>query len=368
MSIAFLGPSHPWRGGIAQFAQNMAEILLQKGHDVMMFTYIHQYPELLFPGTDQLDNSKISPKLPTHKILTPYNPLTWFSAANDIRGWKPDILITQYWLPFMAPAQWFIYSHLKKILKVNVIHNAEAHEKWFLAPQLTRLALSKADLHITLSDTTTGALRQILPGLMEKDILQLFHPVYKVPETSEVMTRGGLKNKLLFFGFIKHYKGLDVLLNAMPIVLKTLPEVKLVIAGDVYGDKQVYSELIKRLNLENSVETHFRYIPEEEIGEFFSECDVSVIPYRSATQSGVAQLSFAHEVPVIATKVGGISEVVSDNVTGLLAEAENPIDLAEKIILFYKDNRFEEFKTNIREQNRKFSWESFTAQMLEKLT
>ncbi|MFO7659848.1 MAG: glycosyltransferase [Candidatus Cloacimonadaceae bacterium] len=364
MRIAFLGPSHPWRGGIAQFAQNLAAKLVENGQDVIMFTFIHQYPELFFPGTEQTETSTPKTVLPTQKILTPYNPLTWLSALHDIKAWNPDVLIVSYWIPIMAPAFGFMLRRLKQTRKIYLIHNVESHEKWLLSNVLTSFAMRSADAFITLSKVSTRALLNLINGLDRNKILQLFHPVYEylhLNDTQEI----AIKNKLLFFGFVKHYKGLDVLLQALAIAIKTNPTLKLVIAGDVYGDRKIYLDLIETLQLKDNVEIHFRYIADEEIEEFFTEADVCVLPYRSATQSGVAQLSFAFEVPVIATKVGGIEEVVRDGENGLLVEAENPQALAEKILSFYNENKMSCFVENIRTANRENSWDAFTSKLLD---
>jgi glycosyltransferase involved in cell wall biosynthesis len=366
MRIAFLGPSHPWRGGIAQFANTLGNKLALQGHDIVMFTFIHQYPTLLFPGSEQMDTSAQPIKLATQRVLTPYNPLNWFSAIKDIKYWKPDVIIVSYWLPFMAPAFGFILSRLKGIRIVYLLHNIEFHEKWPLADKLTAYALKPAKEYITLSNITTQALIRILKLKDSNRIIPLFHPVYEhliIPHGTDAKP----KHKMLFFGFVKHYKGLDILLQAMPLVLKKMPELKLVIAGDVYGDRGVYFDLIDKLGIKANVEANFKYIPDELLDEFFSGCDVCVLPYRTATQSGVAQMAFAHEVPVIATKVGGIEEVVIEGENGLLAPPEDAQALAEKIIEYYNRDYAEKFKANIRKQNLQFSWDSFVKQLLERL-
>lgn len=362
MRIAFLGPSYPWRGGIAQFAQNMAGKLLQKGHDVMMFTFIHQYPELLFPGSDQIDNSQLVSKLPTHRILTPYNPMTWISAVSDIRGWNPDVIIVQYWLPFMAPALGLVLKGLKGVVRLCVIHNVESHEKWLFGKALTKFAFRQADLFLTLSDISTNLLMKLNIEVSTANVLQLFHPVYEFNSANRIKMNH--KHKILFFGFVKHYKGLDILLEAMPIILKEMPEIILVIAGDVYGDKRVYHDMILRLHIYDNVETHFRYIPDEEISDFFAGCDVCVIPYRTATQSGVAQMAFSYEVPVIATKVGGLEEIVKNGVNGYLVPPENPPVLAETVLRFFRHKQLTTFQDNIRKQNEQFSWDNFTKSLI----
>lgn len=364
MRIAFLGPSHPWRGGIAQFAENLATKLDSRSHKIMMFTFKHQYPELLFPGSDQMDTDPRSFHLATHRVLTPYNPFTWFASIKDIRAWQPDLLVVSYWIPFLAPAWGFILRSLKGIKKVFLIHNVEFHEKWLLADKLTRYALRSADAFVTLSGTSSKALDDLYNPVPERKLLQLFHPLYeylRLPgqESKEI------KKKILFFGFVKFYKGLDILLRAMPVVLAQFPEMKLVVAGDVYGDKKLYLDLIDYLGLKNNVELHFRYISDNEIEGFFESCDACILPYRSATQSGVALLSYSFEVPVIASRVGGIEEAVIDNVNGFLVEPENPQALAAKICELYNNDNVVRLRDKIRETNRNLSWDTFTDRLLE---
>lgn len=364
MRIAFLGPSHPWRGGIAQFAQNLAEKLHFRGHEIMMFTFIHQYPELLFPGSGQINQSLRDYRLPTQKVLTPYNPLTWLSAAKRIKHWHPDVVIISYWLPFMAPAFGTICRLLPKTRIIYLIHNAKAHEKWMMADVLTRYAFHPVHSYITLSDVSTADVNQLIYRKANNTVLQLYHPVYESVVTDN-LNPALLQWKILFFGFVKHYKGLDILLEAFALAGKSLPDLKLVIAGDVYGDKQPYLDQINRLGISDKVVTHFKYISDEEIESYFTTCDVSVLPYRTATQSGVAQMSFAYNVPVIATGVGGIAEVVVNDVTGLLAEPENPVDLADKILNFYQNGKIDYYREEIRKRNKTLSWDNFTDKLLE---
>ncbi len=364
MRIAFLGPSYPWRGGIAQFANTLGEKLLAQGNEVMMFTFRHQYPALFFPGGEQFDNSNQTIKLPTQRILTPYNPLTWFTSIHDIKGWNPDVVIVSYWLPFMAPAFGYILRFLKNTRKFYLIHNADFHEKWLFAKTLTKYAFNPADTFLTLSDTSTQTLQSLCK---DAKILQLFHPVYE-----NILVHNDLseekKFNLLFFGFVKHYKGLDILLDALPLVIQKITKIKLTIAGDVYGDRSIYLNQIERLGLKDRVDVHFRYIPDQELEKFFAECDVCVIPYRSATQSGVVQMAFAYEKPVIATRVGGISEVVIDYENGFLVEPENPVALADKIVEFYEKDYIYKFQTAIQKRNQQYSWDSFTKKLLEFLS
>lgn len=363
MRIAFLGPSYPWRGGIAQFAQNMAKHLQLNGHDVCMFTYINQYPDLFFPAGSQIIHKKESLSQITFRTLTPYNPLTWYPTIKQINNWDPDVIIVQYWLPFMAPSYGFILKRLTNVKKVFIIHNVESHEKWLFAKALTKYALLSAKLYITLSAISTHSMIKAIPEISRAAIKQLFHPIYE-KNVVKRESNGLPLFKILFFGFVKHYKGLDILLESLPLVKKRFPQIKLIIAGDVYGDKKTYFDLVKQLNITENVEMHFQYIHNDDVGGFFSNCDVSVIPYRTATQSGVAQLSFTYEIPVIATRVGGLEEIVINDKNGFLVESENPQALADAIICYYDNDCSKRFKENIKMQNELYSWNNFTNKLL----
>jgi glycosyltransferase involved in cell wall biosynthesis len=369
LKIAFLGPSHPWRGGIAQFAENLAIQLRQRDDEVMMYTFIRQYPDFLFPGGKQTEAADQDKGLPTRRVLTPYNPFTWLKTIRALKAWQPDILFISYWLPVMAPAFGIILCRLPNIKKVWLIHNLDFHEKWLFADILTRFAMQAGDKYVTLSQISAAALKRMVKPWQLQHNIKLFHPVFASPAgfqrkcfESETHTP-----TILFFGFIKPYKGLDILLKALPLALKKLPKLRLIIAGDVYGDKQQYLDLIKLYHLEQAVEAHFRYLTEPELADFFSRCDLCVLPYRSATQSGVVQMAFAYEVPVLATKVGGISEAVTDGVNGLLVEPENPVALAQAILRFFQEQMGESYSAAIRTNNTKYSWDSFTVRLMEKM-
>jgi len=363
MRIAFLGPAYPWRGGIAKFADNLAEKLSGAGHELMMFTYIQQYPAFLFPSSGQMVSEIEKSDIPVQKTLIPYLPHTWLQTVNSIKGWNPDIVIVSYWIPFMAPCIGFIIRRLKNTIKIGLLHNIQFHEKWLFADRLTSYALGPFDYYITLSEVTTKALKESKIPIPDHKVIMLFHPVYENLRV-DANNINRITNNLLFFGFIKPYKGLDILLRAFALVLKTLPDKRLVIAGDVYGDKKQYFDIIDDLGIHNNVEVSFRYIAEYEIEEIFNNSDVCIIPYRTATQSGVAQMSYAHLVPVIATDVGGISEVVKENETGLLVEAGNHVQLAEKITEYYHQNYKSKFIENIENVNREHSWDSFASKLI----
>lgn len=372
MRIAFLGPAYPHRGGIAQFIASWADHFLKAGHEVQVFSFIHQYPNWLFPGKDQKDHSDVTIDLPIKPVLTPYDPFTFQKTVDAILDYQPDVLILKYWIPFFAPAFGYVLRHLKKKSSMKIVYNIDNidfHEKWLFAESLTRYALKPADYFMTMSDTVYKSLKRILPGIHEDRIMQFYHPTYDFYQRKRTLSPEKSNSempRILFFGFIKHYKGLDVLLNAMPSVIEQIPKVRLVVVGEVYGNDDQYRKLVHSLHLEEHVELHTVYIPNEQVEDYFTNTDVCVLPYRSATQSGITQLAFAFHTPVIATRVGGLSEVIEEGKNGFLVEPENPKQLAEAIIRYFRDDCRPDFVRYIAEHQRSYSWEPLV-EAIEKL-
>jgi D-inositol-3-phosphate glycosyltransferase len=362
MRIAFLGPAYPHRGGISQFIASWADHFMKAGHEVRIFSFIHQYPDWLFPGKDQKDHSETVLNLPIQPILTPYNPLTFKKTATTIREFAPDVLILKYWIPFFAPAFGLILRNLKKNTNIKIVYNIDNidfHEKWLFADSLTRFALKPADYFMTMSDSVYQSLKRIMPNVQEQNIIQSYHPTYdfyKQKRTLPPEKPKGEVPRILFFGFIKHYKGLDTLLNAMPIVIAKLPDIRLIIVGEVYGNDDKYKHLIHQLNIERNIEFHAVYVPNEQVQDYFTNADVCVLPYRSATQSGITQLAFAFNMPVIATRVGGLTEVIEEDKNGFLVDPENPRQLAHAIMRYYDEKCRPRFVKYISEHQHAYEW------------
>ena len=368
MKIAFLGPAYPLRGGIAQFMAILAKKLQDRGHEIKVFSFKKQYPKLIFPGKEQIEKSKMVIDLPIESYLTPYNPFTYPKTIKEILAFEPDLLILKYWIPFFAPAFGYIISKLKKKSKIKVLYNIDNidfHEKWVGGDLLTKYAFRKADFFITMSDSVDQSLFKLFPKLGKEKVVKLDHPTYDF-YASERKHNFDFQYNLLFFGYIKPYKGLDTLLEAMPLVLKQLPQLKLTIAGEVYGDDSVYLDIIKKYHLEDYIILNNRYISNEEVKDFFLDADVCVLPYKHATQSGIIQLSYAFGVPVIATAVGGIPEVIQEGKTGSLVPLNDVKALAEAIINFYQHFDLKESYQHIIKENNNYSWEPFL-EVIEKL-
>jgi len=362
MKIGILGPAYPLRGGIAQFIALLA-LELKKKHNTKIFSFSKQYPKIIFPGKDQIDHSEAKPDLDIESIVIPYNPLTWFSAVKKIKQWQPDILILKYWIPFFAPLFGWLIRRLNKqdIKIVYVIDNIVFHEKWMFADTLSRYALGKADVIITMSDSVYDDTMKLLP---KANIIKGIHPTYDCYDLGNY-SRESARKKLqieqkkvvLFFGYIKPYKGLELLIKSFPIILEKLPDAHLMIVGEVYGSSDIYIDLIKKLNLSKNVTFLNRFATNEEVELYYKAADVLALPYITATQSGVVQIAYDMGLGAVATPVGGLAEIVLDSKTGIMAKDVTKEAFAEAIIHYFKLDQ-KELVRNIEEENKKYSWEA----------
>lgn len=359
-----LGPAPPLRGGISQFALMLALEFQAEGHSVKMFSFSKQYPDLIFPGSDQYDKSGNTYDLEIEAVLTPYLPWTWIQAVQKIKAFAPDLVIVSYWLPFFAPAFAWISSKLKPLKIYYLTHNIQSHEKWPLGSWLRDRALSKAEKIIVLSESCANDAKRLLPLCASRRVVLGFHPIYDSYARGEKPEPDSKTKNLLFFGLIKPYKGLDILLKAMPKLLQTVPDARLIVAGDVYGDPEPYHRLIRELKLEDKVELHFRYISDTEIGDLFYRCKVCILPYKTATQSGVIASSYSFNVPVIASDVGGLGEYIVEGITGYLVEPENPEALAQQISAFFINKDFARMQEEIIKYKASFSWKALAELIL----
>ncbi|MDP2173554.1 MAG: glycosyltransferase family 4 protein [Candidatus Cloacimonadaceae bacterium] len=367
MRIGFIGPAPPFRGGISRFAVRLALELQSEGHQVRMFSFIRQYPALIFPGKSQTAQSSDGEGLEIENVLTPYDPRTWNRALSAIRDWQPDMVIVSYFLPFFAPAYTYLCKRLSNTKRVVLAHNIEFHERWMGANLMTKKLLRHCEKIMVLSQACHSDLKRIMPKEIANQGVLGFHPVYdSYPETQ--IGRQGYPDRdktLLFFGLIKPYKGLDVLIKAMQQVHKRLPDLRLTVAGEVYGKAEVYAKLIRSLGLEDVVQTHFRYIPEDEVASFFRSASLCVLPYKSATQSGIIAMSYNFDLPVIVTDAGGLNEYVEEGETGLVVLANDPEALAAGIIRCYEENLCERMSKAVCGHKHRYSWKSLATLVLE---
>ncbi len=369
MRIAFIGPGYPWRGGISEFIMKMAEKAHQQKHDVKVFSLIKQYPKLLFPGKDQIEYSDMSFPFHIIKSFTPYNPLTWNCGIQEVINWNPDLVILKYWIPLFAPMYGYILRklHQRKNIKIlYVIDNIDFHEKWAFAKTLTRYALKRADYLVSMSKTVNDSIFQIIPEYSHNRVISLFHPNYEIErvpddQIKECFSSLNLPKKktILFFGYIKKYKGLDILIKSFKKVISQIDDIQLLIAGEVYGNDSLYTDLIKENGLESHIAFHNHFIKKEDVAKYFAVADVVVQPYRSATQSGISLLAFSYYKPVISTNTGGLTEIIQSNKNGILVPVENENALADAIIDFYQKYNIHSMINYIKNEIDKYSWDQF---------
>ena len=361
--IVLVGPMYPYRGGIAHFSEAMYRGVQARGHSVEAVTFSRQYPALLFPGKTQYETGAVENLAPARRLLDTVNPASWFNAARQVARLEPDAVIFQYWMPFFAPGFGIVARKVRKAgAKVLVvIHNAIPHERRPGDLALSRYFLKTAHGCIVMSESVARDLKTL--GV-EAPVRQVFHPVYDhfgaaVPR-DEARRSLGLPPEapvLLFFGFIRKYKGLHVLLESMQRVVEALPEARLVVAGEFYDDEAPYEALIDRHGLRPHVDLHADYIPNTEVTRYFCAADVVVQPYVTATQSGVAQIAFHFDTPAIVTDVGGLAEVVPHERAGLVVPPEDPEALAAAVIRFFDEQMAARLIEGVRHEKQKYSWD-----------
>ncbi|PJA99094.1 MAG: glycosyl transferase family 1 [Ignavibacteriales bacterium CG_4_9_14_3_um_filter_30_11] len=368
MKITILSPAYPLRGGIANFAGSLFKEL-NKEFSVNVISFKKQYPSFLFPGKTQNELDPESEIINAESLIDSTNPFNWREVGKRIKLDKPDLLIIQFWLPFFAPC----LKSISKIVKKNshtkiltICHNIIPHEKRPGDIFLTKLFFKYVDKFILLSETVKDELLKIKKNAKYKII---HHPVYNKfgDEIEKDKAKEYLKidteKLLLFFGFIRDYKGLDVLLEAISLIDKK-ENIKLLVAGEYYSNETKYKKLISELDIDNSLILKTDFIPASEVKYYFSAADVVILPYKTASQSGIAQIAMNFNKSVIASNVGGLSEIIIDNQTGLLVEKENPEILAEAILKFYNHKLEEKYDSFIKMEKEKYSWLSFSNQLI----
>ena len=360
-TIVFLGPSYPYRGGIASFTERLAREFQSSGFNCLLYTFSLQYPSFLFPGKTQYANEARPKDLNIKEAINTINPLNWLQVGRELKRLAPDFIIVRYWLPFMAPAFGTILRIVGQNKHTKVIciaDNIIPHEKRMGDKMLTSYFNHAVDGYIAMSAQVQHDMATL--GI-NKPIQLLHHPLFDHfgDPVERMMARkelgidhqGGL---LLFFGFIRQYKGLDLLLEAMADSRIKESGYKLVIAGEFYEDPVKYTHLIRSYQLEDQVILFNEFIPEHKIRYFFSAADVLVQPYRHATQSGVTPLSMHFDLPMIVTDAGGLKEMVIDKVTGLIVQKDSA-SIADGILEYFKMGK-DFFIPALVQQKKSYSW------------
>lgn len=370
MKIVILGTAYPLRGGIAHYNALLYREL-SKRHSVTIITFKRQYPSLFFPGKTQEEAGSEHPQagtpvgwqVPSEPLVDSINPLNWIAVGKEIRRRKPDLLIMKYWLPFFGPCFGTIARIAKRGTNIKVLYicdNVVPHEHRPGDAALTMYAFRAADFFIVQSDVVERDLKKLLPSARYKNVPHPIYTIFGTPvEKMQARQRLGLADErvLLFFGYVRPYKGLSVMLEAMK---RFPPELNatLLVVGEFYDEKEKYLKQIEALGVQHRVSIVSDYVPNDTVGLYFSAADVVLLPYLSATQSGIAQIAYNFDKPVIATAVGGLAEVVRDGVTGFVVPPNDPDALARAVVRYFAEQRESDFAANVALEKRKYSWEA----------
>ena len=362
--IIIIGSAYPLRGGLATYNERLAREFLNKNNSVTIYTFSLQYPSFLFPGKTQYSDSPAPKDLNIKVCINSINPLNWLKIGKEIRKLKPDIVIIKFWMPFMAPC----FGKIARIIKKNkhtkiisIIDNIIPHEKRAGDRLLANYFVKAVDGFVAMSKSVLNDLETF-----DKNKPKVFcpHPLYD--NFGEIILKENAKQKLgfetslkyiLFFGFIREYKGLDLMLEAFAKCVEKDKSLRLIVAGEFYTDSKPYFEFIKNNKLEEYVLMHNDFIPDEKVAEYFCSSDIVVQPYKDATQSGVTQIAYHFNKPMIVTNVGGLAEIIPDGKTGYVVKPDST-DIAEAILMFYQLNKEKEFSENAKIEKEKYSWDS----------
>ena len=368
--VFIIGPAYPLRGGLATFDELFCEAFLQQGHDCGIISYSLQYPNFLFPGSTQFDTSGMAPKnIKINTLINSINPISWNKTARFIKKQKPDFIVFRFWIPFMGPALGSIARMVRKsgVKVLAITDNVIPHETRPGDVAFAKYFIKACDGFITMSKAVMKDLEKFTSSANKKYLL---HPLYtsfgEKINKQEARSKLGLptdKQLVLFFGLIRKYKGLDLLLDAMK-ELKSNPNINLVVAGEFYEDKQPYLDLIKQYDIENQVIIHGKFIANEDVKLYFSATDLVTLPYKTATQSGVTQVSFHFEVPTLVTNVGGLGEIIPDKIAGYVVEP-NGKAIADGIRDYFENNRMPAFTEGMKKEKQKYDWKIFVDEVID---
>lgn len=363
MKIIIIGPAHPYRGGIADTNESFATALQHEGHDVQIFTFKLQYPSILYPGKTQFRKEGVGPShLKIKRVINSLNPLNWFMVSNRIKKEKPDLIIIRYWIPFLAPCLGSIARITGKKHKVIALcDNIVPHEKRFGDLLLTNYFLGSCQGFITMSQLVHDDLNRHCT----KPNIKLYHPInYNL---GEILSKETARKKLnldphgkyvLSFGFVRKYKGLELLLEAFCKVVKQDPSIKLIVVGEFFVDPRFYDRLIEDLGIQEHVMIKSGFVPSSEVAHYFCSSDFLALTYHHASQTGVGKMAYYFHTPILATNVGGLPEIVIHNKTGYITQ-KNPEDISTSILEMYNKNQFEDFSKHIEQEKSKYNWETF---------
>ena len=360
--VIIIGPAHPYRGGIANFNNSLADAFFKNGDDVEILSFKLQYPSFLFPGKTQFESSDPPKNIKIKSIINSINPFNWFNVAREINRKNPDFVIIRYWLPFMGPCLGSIARLLNKKIKILAItDNIIPHEKRFGDFFLTKYFVSSCDAFVTLS---ASVLEDLTHFTKSKNKKFTPHPIYDTfgEKIDKSVAKKNLElnindKYLLFFGFVRKYKGLDLMLHAMSDQRIKDLGIKLIVAGEFYDNIDFYLDLINELDIDSNIILKSDFIDERDVKNYFCASDMITQTYRTATQSGVTQIAYHFERPMLVTDVGGLAEIVPHKKVGYVTTQEPKI-IADAIVDFYTNNRELDFEKNTKTEKLKFSWQN----------
>ena len=371
MKVIILGTAWPYRGGLATFNERLARQFVSEGHEVELYTFTLQYPSFLFPGKTQYTNEPAPADLTIRRVLNSCNPINWLRVGHAIRKAAPDMLICCYWMSFFAPA----FGLVSRIARRNertrciaLVHNMIPHEPNILDKLFAPYFVASQDGFVALSESVVGDIEKVESQTSRVKRPKTFspHPIYdhygermSKNEACKALNLPADKNYMLFFGLVRAYKGLDLLLGAFGCVKDQLPNLQLIIAGEFYEDEDKYRAQIAQLGLADRVIIRNEFIPDGDLRKYFGAADLIVQPYKTATQSGVTQVAFHFEKPMLVTNVGGLGEIVHDHQMGYACEptAES---IAADVLDYYQNDRQQAFTAYLQKEKTKYVWSSMT--------
>ncbi len=370
MNIICIGPAFPLRGGIANFNVALCKSFIEAGHHASIISFSLQYPGILFPGKTQYEDGRAPEGIPIYSLINSVNPFSWIKSVRAIRSVSPDLVVVHHWMPFIAMSLGYIVRRLKRKSACPVIviaHNVIPHEKQAGWKSMSRYLLSACDGYIVLSESLLDDLK-IFTDSTNKGFIP--HPVYEqfgeAVERKQAAERLGLDPSLrylLFFGMIRKYKGLDLLIRAFATMRYRVPDLRLIVAGEFYTGEKEYLDLINESGVGDKVILRDHFIPSYKVRYYFSLADLVTQPYRSATQSGVSQIAYHFGVPMLVTDVGGLAEIVPHMKVGYVTPVDEH-EIAEAITDFFEIGRAAFFRENIQTERQRFTWEAMTTRIL----
>lgn len=368
--VVIIGPAHPLRGGLATFNQRLAKEFNDQGHYCSIYSFSLQYPSFLFPGKTQYSDDPAPEGITIHSVINSVNPFNWISVGNKLKKERPDFIIVRFWLPFMGPSLGTILRRVKKNSHTKIIciaDNVIPHEKRFGDKPFTKYFLKSCDAFITMSEKVMSDLRifeKTKPAqLVSHPLYDNFGAIISKADARQHFSLPENEKIILFFGFIRKYKGLDLLFEAMADERIRRSGIKLLVAGEFYEDAKQYQEQIDRLGIRSQLLLKTDFIPDSEVKYYLCAADAVIQPYRNATQSGVTPLAYHFEKPMVVTNVGGLPSLVPDNKVGLVVEP-NPAAIADGILNFYQLGE-NYFIPHLRNEKQKYSWSNMAGTIFQ---